>query len=226
MNERIEAILELPPQHRVAVLIGTLLAIATAYWFLFYSSVAEEYTTLKEAIEGPNGLHVQIAQQRGIAAHLDEYRAEVQTLDVELKKALAQLPDAKEIPNLLAKISDTAQDSGLEVRLFKPQSESKQDFYASVPVEIEVAGDYHQVATFFDEVARLDRIVNLDGLSMVDPQVDDDTVVLKTNVVATAFRFLDESERPQEGGGKDGELKSKRRGAEKKTGGVSARKPK
>ena len=118
-------------------------------------------------------------------------------LNFELDKALKELPDKKEIDQLLLKVSDRAKDSGLDIKLFKPRPEEKRDFYAAVPVDIEASGSYHQVATFFDEVGHLDRIVNLDNLAISDPIVDKKNVTLKTTVTATAFRFLDESERPQ-----------------------------
>jgi type IV pilus assembly protein PilO len=115
-----------------------------------------------------------------------------------LKKALAELPDNKEIPQLLEKVADKAKDAGLDVRLFVPKAEQRKDFYAEVPVQIEVGGGYHQVATFFDEVSHLERIVNINEFSMSDPERTDSGLVLKTSLVATSFRFLDESERPKE----------------------------
>lgn len=198
MNQTLENILELPLPQRLGVLAGALILVTAGFYFGFYSTSAEKLSELRDQIEGPNGLRVQIAQQRGIASHLEEFKMEVAALDVELKRALAQLPDSKEIPTLLSKISDKARDAGLDVRLFKPQAEAKQDFFARVPVQIEVDGTYHQVATFFDEVGHLDRIVNISEISLVEPNITDEAVTVKTSLVATAFRFLDESERPKE----------------------------
>ncbi len=212
---QIENILELPLPHRLGVLAGTLVFVVGIFYVAFYRTTATELGTLREQIEGPRGLRAQISEQRGIAKHLDQFRAEVQVLDVELKRVLAQLPDKKEIPTLLSKISDKAHDAGLEVRLFKPQAEAKKDFYSSVPVEIEVGGTFHEVATFFDEVGRLDRIVNLDNIAVTEPVVSEDDVTVKTSVIATAFRFLEESERPQNTG--EGDSKGKRRTKAAKT---------
>ena len=78
-----------------------------------------------------------------------------------------------------------------------------------MPVEIEVLGTYHQLATFFDEVAHLSRVVNVDDFSMDKPEVTSDGMMLKTQVIMTSFRFLDESERPSLE--KDGKKKRRRR---------------
>ena len=198
MKEKFEELCDLPLSYRLGILGGLIVLIAGVYWMNFYTPLVEELTDLDEKISGPNGLKVQIAQQEGIAANLDNFEEEVERLDIELKKALQELPDSREIHQLLSRISDRARDAGLDVHLFKPQGEIKREFYAEVPAEIQVAGSFHEVATFFDEVGHLERIVNLDRFTIEDPIYDEEEVLMKTSVVATAFRFLDESERPQE----------------------------
>lgn len=214
MNEQIENVLELPISHKVGILFGTMLLIGAGYWFFFYSTASEEFAKIDKKVNGQNGLSYQIAKQEAIAANLDKFESEVDKLDIELNKALAELPDKKAVGILLEKISDKAHDTGLEVRVFKPRGEEKRDFYAEVPVAIEVTGTYHQVATFFDEVGRLERIVNLNQLQISEPEIGDEKVTLKTEVVATAFRFLDESERPKQDGKKG--KKRRRRGKKPK----------
>jgi type IV pilus assembly protein PilO len=51
--------------------------------------------------------------------------------------------------------------------------------------------------SFFDEVARLDRLVNIDNIGFKNPTISGDRVILETTSVATAFRFLDDAERKQ-----------------------------
>ncbi len=198
MNRHLENVLERPANQKILGLLGLLVTITFIYWWMFFKPVGEELSTLRGAIDGPNGLHVQIAAEEGIAKDLDKFVVEVKRLDVELEKALRQLPNAKEIDALLTQVSNLARDAGLEIRLFKPQPERKKDYYADVPVEMEVSGTYHQIATFFDEVGHLDRIMNLDEFSMVDPKIGEENVLLKTAVIGTTFRFLDESERALE----------------------------
>ena len=101
----------------------------------------------------------------------------------------------KEIPDLLSAISSAGRESGLEIMLFKQKPERFQDFYAEVPVDVLVRGNYHQVATFFDRVGQLDRIVNVSDISMKDPKTEDGTMVVNTACSAVTFRFLDEQER-------------------------------
>jgi type IV pilus assembly protein PilO len=129
------------------------------------------------------------------AANLGRLRKDILQLDAELKLAVAQLPDKKEIPDLLSGISAKAQQSGLDVLLFRPRAETFQDFYAEVPVDITVKGSFHNTVNFFDEVGHLDRLVNIDNIGFKNPTMNGDNVVLETTSVATAFRFLDDAER-------------------------------
>jgi len=175
------------------MLFGALALIVAFYFFMFFFPIKDELAGLQSDVDQ---LRIKVSQEKGIADNIDSFVEEVERLEVELNKALAELPDKREIANLLASVSDLGKDSGLEIKLFKPLPEQKRDYYAEVPVELEVGGSYHQVATFFDEVGHLDRIVNLDKFSMTEPDLEKETVRLNTTVVATTFRFLDESERP------------------------------
>ncbi len=197
MNKHIENILERPTLHKVGILCASVAFIITVFWTSFISPVFTELSEIDKKINGADGYRIQIATQEGIAANLDSFREEVAKLDVELKKALQQLPNEKEIDDLLSQVSTLGRDAGLDIGLFKPQAEKKKDYYAEVPVEMEIAGTYHQIATFFDEVGHLDRIVNLDEFRMTEPKVGEEQVALKGSVVATTFRFLREEERPK-----------------------------
>jgi len=193
VNEKLETIFELPASYRLGILGGAVFAVLGGYYFMFFADLGLALDENTQAIEN---LELEVAQKSGIAANLPKFEREVEKLDVELKKALRELPDKKEIDLLLSRISDRARDAGLDIKLFEPQPEQLKDFYAEVPVAIEVTGHYHQVATFFDEVGRLKRIVNMDQFALSNPRLDQETMLIKTSATATSFRFLDESERP------------------------------
>ncbi len=183
----------MPAQVKIGILCGTIALIGGLFWWFMYMPVSEELVTAQEEIDT---LKLQIAEKVGIAANLDKFEDEVSRLDKELERALRELPDKKEIDQLLDRISDKARDAGLEIQLFQPQGERIQDFYAEVPVELEVSGTYHELASFFDEIAHLSRVVNVQDFTMDKPKKAPAGVMLDTRVVVTSFRFLDESERP------------------------------
>ncbi len=56
-------------------------------------------------------------------------------------------------------------------------------------------GTYHELAQFLDRVKRLDRIVNVSNISIRQPEVRGDLILIDASCTATTFRFLDEAER-------------------------------
>jgi len=192
LNQILDAILERSTAQKVAILGVSVILIAALYYSFLFSPKADELAKLGDSVEIARNEKTVKTQK---AANLSRLRQDLQRLDAELKKAIAQLPEKKEIPELLSSISSKAQQSGLDVLLFRPRPESYQEFYAEVPVDITVKGNFHNTVNFFDDVGRMDRLVNIDNIGFKNPTVSGDSVVLETTSVATAFRFLDEAER-------------------------------
>jgi type IV pilus assembly protein PilO len=115
--------------------------------------------------------------------------------EIELKIVMKALPEKKEIPSLLASISSSGQDSGLEFALFEPKPESNKDFYAEIPVSIKVAGSYHNVAMFFDKVSRLPRIVNIDNIGITAQKGTKKGLSLTTSCTAITYRFVEKEKK-------------------------------
>lgn len=207
MNELLDNILERPGIQKIAILAVTIILIAALYYSFLYSPRAEQVAKLSDSVEIAQNEKMVKTQK---SANLLRLRKDLQQLDAELKKAVAQLPEKREIAELLSNISAKAQEVGLDVLLFRPRPEAFQDFYAEVPVDITVKGNFHNTVSFFDEVGRMNRLVNIDNIGFKNPTVAGDRVVLETTSVATAFRFLDEAERKKVAEDKAKAAKAKR----------------
>jgi type IV pilus assembly protein PilO len=119
---------------------------------------------------------------------------------MEFKKALQLLPDKEEIPDLLSSISNIGANSGLEFLLFEPQNEIPRNFYAEIPLRIEVTGPFHNVASFFDQLSRLSRIVNVGNVQMTRREAKSTEADLLTNCTATTYKFIEtEPPKPRRG---------------------------
>ncbi len=192
MNQILDNILERSKAQKFAILGVIIILLAALYYSFLYSPQADEIAKLADSVEIARNEKSLKAQK---AANLAGLRRDLQQLDAELKKAVAQLPEKREIPDLLTNISTKAQQSGLDILVFRPRAENYQDFYAEIPVDITVKGNFHNTVSFFDEVGRMNRLVNIDNIGFKNPTVAGDNVVLETTSVATAFRFLDDAER-------------------------------
>lgn len=193
MNDLLERIFELPARQRMLILVGGVALVFLAYAYFLYWPLSADIAARER--QRDDLVHDR-TRKLALVANLDRARADVARLNGDLRAALAQLPDTKEIPDLLSSISSLGRESGLEIIQFKQRPEQFEDFYAAVPVDILVRGAYTQVAAFFDKVARMARIVNVTNVAIKSAaKADGDVVPLDTSCAAVTFRFLDEAER-------------------------------
>jgi len=193
MNDLLARIFDMPARQRALVLVGIVGFLFFVYGYFLYWPRSQEIDDKRADL---TRLVADRDRKAKLAANLEEAKKAVEVLKAELKEAVAQLPDTKEIPDLLSSISDAGRASGLEIVQFRQLAESYQDFYAEVPVEILVRGTFFQVEAFLNRVSNLTRIVNVRNMGMKSPDnVDNDPVTLETSCAATTFRFLDEAER-------------------------------
>lgn len=192
MNELLDRLFGLERQRRFVVYAVFFVAVALLYWYFIYSVMAASVAQRKEKLDT---LRQDEARKTRMVARLEEYRNEVKDLDAQLRKAVAQLPDQKEIPDLLSTVSSLGRESGLEIVLFRQRPENFQDFYAEVPVEMLMRGSYAQVTDFFAKVGALNRIVNVTDISIKTPVISEGQVSIDTSCTAVTFRFISEEER-------------------------------
>jgi type IV pilus assembly protein PilO len=192
VNQLLDNILERPKFQKIGILAATIILIAALYYSFVYSPRSDQIANLADSVEIAR--NEKNAKQLK-AANLPRLQRDLKELDMQLKRAVAELPDQKQIAALLTHISAKAQEAGLNIVLFRPRAETFQEFYAEVPVDITVKGNFHNTVSFFDSVGRLDRLVNIDNIGFKNPTISGDNVILETTSVATAFRFLSDAER-------------------------------
>lgn len=176
---------------RLAIFIGSIVLIVGGFVYFAFFPKYESIKNLKAEVEKlDNELRVATAK----AAKLVAKRAELKEAEEKFNQALKALPDKEEIPSLLASISQSGQDAGLEFLLFQPKAEVLRDFYAEIPVSINVKGSYHNVATFFDKLSNLARIVNINDLRMVPEQSGG---MLTTACTAVTYKFVETKPQPE-----------------------------
>ncbi|MFC1880133.1 type 4a pilus biogenesis protein PilO [Thermodesulfobacteriota bacterium] len=129
------------------------------------------------------------------AADLKKFQAKMKEAEAQFNMAMKKLPEKEEIPSLLTAISDSGQAVGLDFLLFEPKAEKKKEFYAEIPVAMSLRGDYHNLAIFFDQVARLNRIVNIENIQMSLAKGKGkgaSTRELTAKCTAVTYKFIDE----------------------------------
>lgn len=162
------------------------------------------------------GWHFDITKQRETLASLElKEKDQIEVLDVKQKKAanlsalkvqmkemeqnfgdmVRQLPNKTEVAGLLIDISQTGLASGLEFKLFQPTGEAPKEFYAELPINISVVGNYHQFGEFVSGIAALPRIVTTHNIAIRSTGGDivDGIPPLEMTAIAKTYRALEEA---------------------------------
>jgi type IV pilus assembly protein PilO len=138
-------------------------------------------------------LQSDLQQKQLIAANRPKLEAEIKDLEKQLAEALVRLPEEKDIPRLLTQVNTLGQQNGLDFLLFRPGVPVKKGFYAEVPIEIRVDGQYHTLGGFLDRVSKLERIVTVSDIKIVplsaQAQRSDRSIV--ADLKATTYTFLE-----------------------------------
>lgn len=187
-EELLSFIVAMPLKRKLLVL---LVIVGTLVGCFYYFSIDSEYTKIDQSRKQLADLEKQRLEKQAIANNLAKFRREVERLNQDLKDAVTLLPNEAEIPELLQKVSELVEKSGLQMDVFELQGESPQGFYAKVPVNMEVTGSFHEVVVFLDKLSKLSRIVNVTNISLVEPVLKNQKIMLKTKFLATTFRFID-----------------------------------
>ncbi len=171
--------------YRLLISVGIFLIFIAVAVFLFYMPKYKTIDTLDKQL---TKLEAELQKAKKNAKDLKKFQNKMKAAEEQFKIVMKSLPEKEEIPSLLTSISDSGKESGLEFLLFKPKNEEKKDFYAEIPVAMKVTGDFHNVAIFFDRVARLSRVVNIRDISIKPVKGTD---LLTTACTAVTYKFIE-----------------------------------
>ncbi len=172
---------------KVGILVLIFLAIIVAGLFLDWK---DQWEALGKAEQVEVGLKTQYAEKKKRAINFDLYVQQLSEVEQSFGALVKQLPNRSEIDALLTDVNQAGLGRGLQFELFKPAaSEKMADFYAELPINIKITGNYHDMGAFASDVAQLPRIVTLNDLV-----ISADKGTLAMEAVAKTFRYLDEDE--------------------------------
>jgi len=181
-----------PPHQKLAIMGVIVLVVAVLDWTYLYGPSQRALTDLQAEV---SQRRTELDSKRSKTNARAALERDLRDLGAELKRAQARLPDQREIADLLDNVAASGRQAGLEITLFRQKPEVLHDFYAEVPVEMQMRGTYQDVALFLDRVKRLDRIVNIANIQLTKPRLEGERMLLDAACTATTFRFLDENER-------------------------------
>ncbi|MGW8194883.1 MAG: type 4a pilus biogenesis protein PilO [Desulforhopalus sp.] len=181
-----ERYIPLSPKVKIAITALIILVPAVIFYFTYFKPKNEQTESLsKQKV----ALEQQLKEVKLKAANLAKFEKELKEAEAKFLEASVLLPKDKEIPNLLRDISALGRSAGLDFLTFKPGADIPKDFYAEIPITINVRGPYHNMGYFFDQVSKLERIVSVTNVKMSSPKKERGEMVLNSDCRLVTYRF-------------------------------------
>ena len=170
---------------RILIFSAIFILLIVIFVFMLYKPKLEKIGKLGKELDE---LEKKLVVAKKNAENLEKFQKMMKEAEFQFKTAMKALPEKEEIPSLLTSISRSGQDVGLEFLLFEPKTEVRKEFYAEIPVAMNIKGGYHDLAMFFDKVARLSRIVNIKNISIRRTK---DSQELSASCTAVTYKFVE-----------------------------------
>ena len=177
-----------PALPKLGLLLLLLLVILAAAYFFDWQGQLEE---LEAGRAQEAKLKAEYVDKKKQAVNLDLLENQKREIETSFGALLKQLPNKSQMEALLVDINQAGLGRGLQFELFRPaQSETVRDFYAELPINVKVTGNYHDMGAFASDIGQLPRIVTLNDINLNVGK--DGTLTMDT--IAKTFRYLDDEE--------------------------------
>ena len=174
MDKLLDRILKAPLGAKIGVVAVVVVVLTVLNYFAvgmnFGPPISDLEEKIRRAVVEQQRLDKEYIEKTAIANNLNQFRREKELLEQQLREALAELPEEKNIEDLLQLFQDRALKAGLKIGSVEPKPPSTERFYAKIPIPMTVTGNYHEIATFFDSLGRMRRIVNVSDVVLEQPK--------------------------------------------------------
>ena len=195
-----------PAAIRLLIILAVMAALLGAgYWFHTQEQIADLEKSEKTELE----LRTTFETKQRQAASLGPLKEQLEEMKQSFGALLRLLPNRTQIEGLLIDISQAGLSAGLEFELFKPSGEVKEEFIATLPIEMAVTGNYHEFGEFISAVAALPRIVTQHEIQIspfreikvrrgTETEGKVKRLDLRMTMIAKTYRYLEEDEIEEE----------------------------
>lgn len=158
-----KSVAKTPRIYRIALMLALT---AVAFAGVYFSLLVPQFDQ-KRFLTGEYGNAKQeLDRLTTMKANFEKSQKEYLRLQENLERVLVQMPEEKDVPNLLRQVSFVSQEAKLRVKFFEPKPLQPKEFYVELPIELRYSGGYHNAGYFFDGVRKLDRIIHVANFSL------------------------------------------------------------
>lgn len=183
----------LPWYGQLGAFVGLALVSTGVFGYVYASPTEESLTARRSELQMLRG---EIDRGLATARRLPEFRAELADLEVQLDGRRRELPEERDVADLLRSVQATATQSNLTILGFTPQSVTTRELHAEWPIGLQLAGTYHDLGVFLDRISKFPRIINVNNITIVANAGATAASTITVQCVATTFVLLEQMEAP------------------------------
>jgi type IV pilus assembly protein PilO len=185
---------KLPWYGQLGAFVGLALAGTGVFWYVYAIPTEESLTARRSELQILRG---EIDRGLATARGLPEFRAELADLQVQLDGRRRELPEERDVADLLRSVQATATQSNLTILGFTPQAVTTRELHAEWPIGLQLAGTYHDLGVFLDRISKFPRIINVNNITIVANADAAAASTITVQCVATTFVLLEPQETPE-----------------------------
>ncbi len=154
---------KLPWLAQIGLFVGLAIAIIIISKIMFINKIQQRIIASKAEL---SNLQMEIQKGRESKARTEQFQQEIKRIETQLDFLKKILPEKEEISDLYQKIQEQGTRFGLQIANFQPRGSAEKEFYTEYPIDLDINGEYHSLAKFFEEIGHLQRIVNIYSFSV------------------------------------------------------------
>jgi len=159
-------------------------------YFVYFKPQNTKLTAVKQEREKTEAEVTNLKQKNLQLSRIEEELVDLRKILNELE---AIIPKRKEIWDILKKMQQLAVNSRLDIVKFLPKGEVDMEFYYEWPISIEITGNYHNLAMFFDRLSNFSRLFNIEDFSIKSLGKQTETSTISAAYTAKTYIFREET---------------------------------
>ena len=175
---------KLPWYGQIGVFVAIGIGGAAAFWNYYAKPANAEIETRRAVLNQVRG---DINRGLMTARRLPEFRREVATLELQLDRLRAVLPEQQDVADLLNRVNSMATQSNLKVLGFIPQATTKKNMHPEWPIGLQLEGSYHDLGMFLERISKFPRIINVGNMRVQARENQSARATVTIDVTATTF---------------------------------------
>lgn len=140
-----------------------------AWLLLFVLFNLHQYSALSTAKQMEDTLKQNLANQIPLVLTQKKEQLQLAQIKQMIQQKSDQLADAAQLSVALDEITKAATDNQSNLLLLKPNDAVKDDIYMKIPIDIDLAGTYANIASFLNQLAHLPYYLYYSSMALAPP---------------------------------------------------------